>query len=240
MRAADLDRRLDLPPLFRGVILREGGDAFGHACAIAAEEGAGTLVLSRGSLLFDCAVILEPAMPLARTRVAFLAGMAALADALAVAAPPEHPIGFAWPGTVRIDGALLGGMRMANAPVVGDLQAPAWLVLHAALRLGEPADVEPGLHPDRTSLEQQGFEDADGARLAERFARHLMAGLYTWQDEGLAPVAEAYLSRLDEPAGVRRGIDPSGDLILRDEAGHEERLSLAEALAATPSWLARL
>jgi biotin-(acetyl-CoA carboxylase) ligase len=236
MRAADLDRRLDLPPLFQGITLREGGDAFTHACAIAPEAGAGTLVLARGGQSFDCAVILEPAMPLSRARIALYVGMTALADALAVTAPPEHPIGFVWPDLIRIDGAKLGGVRLAAAPVVGELQAPAWLVLHAGLRLAEPPGIETGLFPDRTSLEQQGFEDHDAARLAERFARHLMAGLYTWQDEGLAPVAEQYLARLDEPAAARRGLDPTGDLLLRDEGGEERRLSLAAALAA-PQWL---
>jgi biotin-(acetyl-CoA carboxylase) ligase len=236
MRAANLARRLDLPPLFRGITLREGGDAFAHACAIAPDAGAGTLVLAPSGLSFDCAVILEPAMPLSRARIALYVGMTALADALAVAAPPEHPIGFVWPDLVRIDGAKLGGVRLATAPVVGELQAPAWLVLHAGLRLGEPAGIETGHFVDRTSLEQQGFEDQDGARLAERFARHLMAGLYTWQDEGLAPVVEQYLGRLEEPTAARRGIDPGGDLLLRDEGGEERRLSLAAALA-TPQWL---
>lgn len=236
MRAADLARRLDLPPLFRGITLREGEDAFAHACAIAPDAGAGTLVLAPSGLSFDCAVILEPAMPLSRARLAQYVGMTALADALAVAAPPEHPIGFVWPDLVRIDGAKLGGVRLASAPVVGELQAPAWLVLHAGLRLAEPAGIETGHFVDRTSLEQQGFEDQDAARLAERFARHLMAGLYTWQDEGLAPVVEQYLGRLDEPTAARRGIDPGGDLLLRDEAGEERRLSLAAALA-TPQWL---
>jgi len=236
MRAADLDRRLDLPPLFRGVTLREGGDAFAHACAVASEAGAGTLVLSRGGLVFDCAVVLEPAMPLARARVALLVAMTALADALSFLAPPEHPIGFDWPDQVSVDGARLGGMRLAHAPVVGELQSPAWLVLHAGLRLAEPPGVETGAFPDRTSLAQAGFEEVDGARLAERFARHLMAGLYTWQDEGLAPVAEAYLARLDAPKAARRGIDQTGDLLLREEGGDERRLPLAASLAA-PSWL---
>jgi hypothetical protein len=127
-------------------------------------------------------------------------------------------------------------MRLAAAPVVGELQAPPWLVLHAGLRLTEPPSVETGLFPDRTSLEQQGFEDQDGARLAERFARHLMAGLYTWQDEGFGPVAEQYLGRLDAPAAARRGLDPGGDLLLQEEDGEERRLSLAAALAS-PQWL---
>jgi biotin-(acetyl-CoA carboxylase) ligase len=236
MRAADLDRRLDLPPLFRGVTLREGADAFRHACAIAPDAGSGTLVLARGGLSFDCAVVLEPAMPLARARIALYVGMTALADALALAAPPEHPIGFVWPDLVRIDGARLGGVRLAWSPVVGELQAPSWLVLHAGLRLAEPPGIEPGHFPDRTSLEQQGFEDQDPVRLAERFARHLMAGLYTWQDEGLGPVAEQYLARLDEPKAARRGIDPSGDLVLIDADGAETRRALVQALVA-PQWL---
>jgi biotin-(acetyl-CoA carboxylase) ligase len=240
MRAADLDRRLDLPPLFRGITLpqegREGADAFAHACAIAPEAGAGTLVLARGSLVFDCAVVLEPAMPLARARIALHVGMTALADALSVIAPPEHPIGFRWPDEVLLDGARLGGVRLAHAPVAGEMQAPDWLVLGAMLRLAEPAGIETGAFPDRTSLEQQGFEEVDGARLAERFARHLMAGLYTWQEEGFAPVAETWLSRLAEPEAAARGLDPSGDLLLRDAAGAETRRPLAPALAS-PSWL---
>jgi hypothetical protein len=36
--------KLDLPPGFREIPLREHRDAFSHAQAIAAEEGAGTLV----------------------------------------------------------------------------------------------------------------------------------------------------------------------------------------------------
>ena len=36
--------RLDLPPPFTLVTLREVGDAFAHACQIAPEQGAGTLL----------------------------------------------------------------------------------------------------------------------------------------------------------------------------------------------------
>lgn len=241
MRAADLDRRLDLPPLFHGITLGEGGDAFAHATAIAAEAGAGTLVLARGGLAFDCAVVLEPAMPLARARIALHVGLTALADTLALIAPPEHPIGFRWPDTVMIDGARLGGVRLAHAPVAdniqaGDLQAPDWIVLNAMLRLAEPPGIETGAFLDRTSLEQQGFEEVDAPRLAERFARHLMAGLYTWQEEGFAKVAETWLARLADPEAAQRGLDPSGDLLLRDAAGVETRRPLAPALAS-PTWL---
>ena len=73
---------LDLPPPFRLVTLREVGDAFAHATAIAAEEGAGTLVYVGRFDLAEFAVVLEPEEPLRTARRAFYAGMAALADAL--------------------------------------------------------------------------------------------------------------------------------------------------------------
>jgi len=77
-----------LPPAFRLVTLREVGDAFAHAKANAASEGAGTLVFVGRFDLVEFAVVLEPDEPLRQARRAFYAGMSALMDALAVNAPP--------------------------------------------------------------------------------------------------------------------------------------------------------
>ena len=63
---------LDLPPPFRLVTLREVGDAFAHAAAIAAEEGAGTLVYVGRFDLAEFAVVLEPDEPLRTARRALL------------------------------------------------------------------------------------------------------------------------------------------------------------------------
>src|SRR5581483_8813587 len=88
---------LDLPPPFRLLTLREAGDAFAHAVRVAAQEGAGTLVHVGRFGLVEFAVVLEPEEPLRNARRALYAGLTALADALAVHAPPERPIGFDWP-----------------------------------------------------------------------------------------------------------------------------------------------
>jgi hypothetical protein len=104
---------LDLPPAFRLVSLREVGDAFARAQEIAGDEGAGTLVWVGRFDLVEFAVVLEPDEPLRAARRAFYAGMAALADALAVHAPPEKPIAFDWPDAVRVDRGLVGGGRLA-------------------------------------------------------------------------------------------------------------------------------
>src|SRR5580693_4522320 len=95
---------LDLPPPFRAVALREAGDAFAHAVKIAADAGAGTLVHVGRFDLAEFGVVLEPQEPLRTARRALYAGLTALADALAAQAPPEKPIGFDWPATIRIDG----------------------------------------------------------------------------------------------------------------------------------------
>ena len=96
-RLGDTEQTLDLPPGYTLVALRELGDAFAHACEIAAEAGAGTLVWVRRYDLVEFAVVLEPDEPLRSARRAFFAGMNALADAIAAHCPPEREVTFDWP-----------------------------------------------------------------------------------------------------------------------------------------------
>ena len=77
------------------------------------KEGAGTLVYVGRFDLAEFAVVLEPDEPLRIARRAFYAGMAALADALIVLAPPEKPIAIDWPDAIRVDRGLVGGGRLA-------------------------------------------------------------------------------------------------------------------------------
>src|SRR6266576_2870444 len=118
-------RKLDLPPPFRLVTLREVGDAFAHAAAVAAADGAGTLVHVGRFDLAEFAVVLEPEEPLRIARRALYAGLCALADALAVHAPPEKPIAFDWPDAVRVDGGLVGGGRLAWPAGAAEDDVPA-------------------------------------------------------------------------------------------------------------------
>src|SRR3712207_9361708 len=54
--AGSLAPALTLPPPYSLVTLRESGDAFGHACRIAEDAGAGTLVWVRRFDLIEFAV----------------------------------------------------------------------------------------------------------------------------------------------------------------------------------------
>jgi len=238
-----LDRRtrpkpaLDLPPPFRLITLREVGDAFAHAAKVAAVEGAGTLVHVGRFDLVEFAVVLEPEEPLATARRALYAGLAALADALAAHAPPERPITFDWPATVRVDGGLVGGARLDWPQRAEESKPPPWLVFGAVIRTVAMGEAEPGLRPLSAALEEEGFDDLGSGRLVESFARHLMATIDAWHENGFGEVAKAYLARLVPEPGVRRDIDDNGDLLVR-RVGRSapERRPLLGALA-NPAWL---
>jgi biotin-(acetyl-CoA carboxylase) ligase len=229
-------RTLDLPPPFRLVTLREVGDAFAHACANAAQLGAGTLVFVGRFDLAEFAVVLEPDEPLASARCAFYAGMVALGDALAALAPPEKPIAIEWPDAVYVDDGLVGGGRLGWPARADEHAAPDWLVFGAAIRIVSMSGTEAGLHPLATALEEEGFGDVDAERLVEGFARHLMVAIDRWQESGFSPIAKEYLSKVKPESGARCDLGEEGDLTIRRAGKSAERRKLALALEL-PSWL---
>ncbi|MCB4821895.1 biotin/lipoate--protein ligase family protein [Roseicella aerolata] len=225
----------DLPTVFAPVPLREGGDAMARAIALAPGRGAGTLAWVRSAARAEAAVVLEPEMPLAAARLAFLAAANALADAVGAFGPPEIPVEFAWPGRLLVNGAGCGTVRLAAPPGAAEDAMPDWLVVGVEVRLTLSLPLEPGEVPDLTGLLEEGWEALSATELTAAWARHLMAGLDEWQARGPKRLSERYLARLwderDLP-GLRRGIDPAtGDLVLERDAARERR-TLAEALRA--------
>lgn len=226
-----------MPPPFTLVRLRESGDAFAHACRIAPEAGAGTLVYVGRFDIAEFAVVLEPAEPLRSARRAFYAGMVALTDALSAYAPPSKPITINWPDAVRIDGGLVGGGRM-GWPFAADEDAPPpWLVFGAMIRTVAMNDDDPGVHPLASALDQEGFGEAGAAQITESFARHLMLTLDGWRVDGFDSVARDYLTRMPRERQTVQRIDECGDVLTRRiGTDRVQRSDLVQALA-TPSWL---
>ncbi len=193
---AFVEQRLDLPPGYTLVPLREYGDAFAHGCDIAAEAGAGTLVWVRRYDLIEFAVVLEPEEPLVSARRALFAGMNALADAIAAHCPPEREVHFDWPDAIRFDAGLLGGGRLGWPEDCAEDQVPAWLVFGVILRAADMAHIEETQAASGVALLSEGFEMIDTDAIIESFARHLMTGFDQWQERGFAPIAQNYLARL--------------------------------------------
>ncbi len=228
---------VNLPPPFTLLRLRESGDAFAHACRIAQERGAGTLVYVGRFDLAEFAVVLEPGEPLRSARRAFYAGMVALTDALLAYAPPNKEVAIDWPDAVRVDGGLVGGGRLGWPLSASEDEPPPWLVFGAMIRTVAMTDKEPGVHPLGSALDQEGFGEAGAVQITESFARHLMLAVDRWQVDGFDSVAHEFLGRLVRERNVMQRLDDNGDLLLH-RAGTDEtwRRDLVRALAI-PSWL---
>jgi biotin-(acetyl-CoA carboxylase) ligase len=213
------NKELSLPPPFSLVALREAGDAFAHAQAIATREGAGTLVWARRFHMAEFALVLEPEEPLATARRVVYAAGNALADALSIHAPPQQPIGFDWPGGLRVDGALVGGLRLAWPAEAAEEAVPDWLVLGCSVRMVVMRAGEPGFRPLLGGLDEQGFEELSAPALIEGFTRYFLREMNEWNAEGFGAVERRWLDRADEEM----------------TALPDDRL-LAEALQV-PAWL---
>ena len=206
---------------------------------IAAEEGAGTLVYVGRFDLAEFAVVLEPEEPLRDARRALYAGLTALADALAVYAPPDKPIAFDWPDAMRVDGGLVGGAPLGWPDGADENEPPAWLVFGGMIRTVAMGEDEPGAAAAcrRRSTKRASTSSAPG-RLVESFARHLMVAIDAWQEKGFAEVARNYLARLAPESGVRREIDDNGDLLVRRiGTGLSRAACAAWRCSSKPSWL---
>lgn len=223
-----------LPPGFTLVSLPPARPAFEHACQNAGDLGAATLVRSTRTDLLEFAVVLEPDQPLATARLSHYVAMNAMADALSVHCPPEKPIRFAWPDGFVFDLGLLGGGRCAWPAGCGEEAVPDWIVFGVMLRAASPDRGE--YDPSRVglSMEEAGFEDLDHADLIEAFCRHLMLNVHRWNSDGPKAAVRRWLDRLEPVTGLKRGIEPNGDLVIREE-GREERQSLIAALSRI-SW----
>ena len=232
----EISADLQLPPPFRLRMLREAGRAFEHAQLVAAKEGAGTLVWVGRFDLVEFALVLEPDEPLVGARRAIYAGMNALADTLAVHAAPNTPINFEWPDALFVNGALIGGARLAWPKKAAENKRPDWIVFGATLRAAMNV-LDPGVKPHLTGLEEEGFGELGPGRVVETFARHFMVTVDLWQEEGFAPVAQNYLRRLPAEAGIERVIDGAGDLLTRKKGSAATKKKKLAPVLVHPSWI---
>lgn len=203
-----------LPPLFRLVPRRDGG-AFAAACRDAeAGAEAGTLHWTRRTDLLDAAVVLEPDRPLADTRLAPCVAMLALADALVAHGPPNVKIALGGPegapDRLLVNGGWIGGVRFAVPEGTRDPDVPGWAVVGFGVdTLGDPDDDSPGRDPTRTALREEGFGELDAAELLESVARHLLAWMDVWENDGDAPILRAWSRALGGKAGAGTAAFPA-------------------------------
>ena len=228
---------LVLPPAFTGLLAEPASDVHAQACRLAREGAeAGTLLLGESGGTVSLAVLLAPDEPLAGARRALFAGMWALAEAIGGFGPPEIPVVVFWPDTLHFNQARLGGGRLGWPEGCGEGEVPDWLVFSASVIASKRHAGDPGLTPESTSLEEEGFP-ADLARpLAESFARFLTKAFEIWTEDGFQHLAGRYLDHLALPPHAREAqIVEDGGLRLTFAPGVTEDRPLLPALAQ-PAW----
>jgi BirA family biotin operon repressor/biotin-[acetyl-CoA-carboxylase] ligase len=167
-------------------------------------------------------------------QLSFVAAIAA-ADMLAGFAPAAE-IRVKWPNDTLADGRKIAGILLESASVGGE--APTWLAIGIGVNLATHPD---GTEFPATSLRALGAlaPPADDALL--HLAAHFAGWYEVWRGEGFAAIRDAWLARAaglgtrirarlsnEETSGVFEGLDETGALLLRENAGTVRHISAGE------------
>jgi biotin-(acetyl-CoA carboxylase) ligase len=237
------------PPLLRPSAVTPDLHPFARGLELAAEGAeAGTLLWSTGQDACEGAIVLAPEQPLEPSLPIVLIAMLGLGDALGAMVPPMVAVTFGWPDRIEVNGGVVGGVRFACAATETAEAVPDWLVIGFGIAVrGRQAE---GAAPEsfrRTTLADEGCGEVSTLDLLEAFGRHFLSWINRWQEEGVAPVQKAWLSRatgLGKKVEVRlgaqvrsgtfEGLTETGALRLARE-GVAHTIALDEAMRV-PTW----
>ena len=225
-----------LPPAYRLLHVAGNQPPFDAACrsAEAGEDGEdGDFFWSNRPDRLDCAILLHPELPARSAGILAYTALVGLGDAVGALAPPAVAVEFGWPDRLCVNGATAGGIRIATAETESPELVPAWQVLGLTVAIHDDrSDPSPGLKSEVTTLYDEGAVDITAAALAESAARHLLAWVHRWHEDGFAPVSESWLARAQgyreeiawdlhtgSASGRFVGIDEDGGLLLAGAGG---------------------
>jgi biotin-(acetyl-CoA carboxylase) ligase len=234
-----MSEALTFPPAMQGeAVTRDPAEA----AVLRAIQGvdAGLVTWRVAADRVGAALVLAPEVPLSRAMAMLPLCGVGFQNALGALAPPEVAVHLDWDGGLRVNGARCGGMRVFAATRDPAAQ-PDWLVVSFDLDL-LPTQEETGLTPERTALYVEGCADVDPARLVESWARHTLAWIARWEDEGTRPLHAEWRGLAhgigeditqDGQSGTFLGVDEHFGMLLRQ--GAETRLiPLTTRLEDTP------
>lgn len=212
------------PPLLSGHPVEGQIDPFDKAC-VEAMKGcdAGLVVYNLGANSLRAAMVFAPEVPLNDAMAMLPLCGVGFQNALGALAPPEVAVHLDWDGGLRINGASCGRLRVA-ASGEDPATPPSWLVVGFELPLWPESD-DPGDTPDTTTLYAEGCADVNAQDLLESWARHSLAGINRWSDEGVAPLHKEWRGLahgIGEPierdgvSGTYLGVDERFGMLIRD------------------------
>lgn len=171
------------PPLMLGQAVTGSADPFETACLKAAMGcDAGLVVYSLGANTLKAALVFAPEVPLNDAMAMLPTCGVGFQNALGALAPPEVAVHLEWAGSIRINGARCGRLRVIASDPDPE-KIPDWLVVGFQLPLWPVSD-DPGKNPDETALYAEGCADVDAPALLESWARHTLNQITRWEEDG--------------------------------------------------------
>lgn len=235
------DAALSFPPLMTGQAVAPGADPFAKACAEAMRGcDAGLVVHDLGHHRLRAALVLAPEVPLSEAVVMLPLCGVGFQNALGALAPPEVAVHLEWDGTIRVNGARCGKLRMAASH--GDpARQPDWLVVGLDLVLWPEDDAldSGGATPDQTALYAEGCAEVEAPRLLEAWARHTLTWINRWDGDGPRPVHSEWRglahgvgeeTTWHGRTGTFLGVDENFGMLLRDGDGQTTLIPLTDLL----------
>lgn len=181
-----------LPPLLNPIEV-SGPFETAITCVRQRKCGAGDFFWEPSLTQADFAIVLEPDVVADRAVEMVPLAMVAASECLAVLLPPQVAVQFRDHQVITVNGGTVGSITTAMARQTSQSDPPDWLVLSIKIALAWPEETDdPGLQPDVTALQEEGWGNPDVHKILETFARHFLTWISVWQEEGFEPVARAW------------------------------------------------
>ncbi|MEQ8778122.1 MAG: DUF4444 domain-containing protein [Roseibium album] len=212
------------PPLFQGEALTGQADPFERALALAiAGTDPGTVVHNLTGDTLQASLIFAPEVPLEEAMAMLPVCGLGFQAALGALAPPEVAVHLEWDGTIRVNGAVCGRIRIRSS-TTDSAETPDWLIVGLELNMSS-SEPNPGITSNKTWLWEEGCAEITAEDLLEAWVRHSLYWINRWLDEGLRPVHADWRGlvptlgepvEIDERTGTFVGVDENFGMLLRD------------------------
>ena len=190
-----------------------------------------------------CAIVLRP--DFANARVGQLAYVAALSAGAALAGllSPMTGLHYRWPNRILLNGLDAGRIMLAGPTRAQDPMP--WLAVGLMMNvMHHPENPEPETY---NSVHASGSPHVTVEALIEDFARHFLALINRWAENGFGPIARDWSGRANGfPGGSESGVgkdgerlelDGEGSLRIRSPSGESRRVSILDHFGF--SWIDR-
>jgi BirA family biotin operon repressor/biotin-[acetyl-CoA-carboxylase] ligase len=180
-------------------------------------------------------MIIRPRMNAVQAgQLSLLTGVA-VANVLESFVPAGNNIRLKWPNDIFINGKKAGGI-LIETESQGQLRMP-WAVIGIGLNIT-------GAPENAISLHDVGVDSYEAGHVIEFLSREILHLVKHWEQEGFAPIREAWLHRAyklgqtitarlpkETVTGVFEGLDETGALLLTSVDGRRQAINTGEVFA---------